>query len=428
VIHLRSLLLVLLSFALLSSLFIRLWWVDSQFGAGLSAGSIIWRAVPLMIVTVGALLAAISSGGQVLSRLSSAERRMIASALTVFVLSICVGLAFFNSARYIFSDALRYLAPWATLFLVASTARYSCSGKPDRRTRNFIYFFLALSLADALITIYFAVKFPWARISNVMFIFAACWALFADKNKAVIIRMVVLVICILAVAVSGKRGTYLGFGLVALMFVLVELLQVRKFVRNAGLYSIGIVLVTIMASLLSAEALVFISDVTSEVIAVSSKLSDMLSASEMDATVEGRYFEFLNVLEYWAVHPLAVFSGAGFGAEVPMIYSTGVYSADGMMHHAHSTWLVYLWRNGLPGVMLLVFFFGVCMLRTFRLVVERKPSLGLACGAFAVFMLAMSGKSHVMLEDLSLPIAAALLLGVTRSRGDQARVNGTPCA
>ncbi|HBD12398.1 MAG TPA: hypothetical protein DCZ13_09640 [Porticoccaceae bacterium] len=144
---------------------------------------------------------------------------------------------------------------------------------------------------------------------------------------------------------------------------------------------------------------------------------------EIDVSYQSRLYERDNVEAYYESNLMDLPLGAGMGAEIPMVFDTSVQTPSGRMHHAHISWIVYLLRNGLLGVLLLASYFLVTGSVIARKVFLNGGGTGLLLAGFMQLLsdLVTSFKANVMLESFSIlpavAIAWAMTANVKRSTG-----------
>jgi hypothetical protein len=133
--------------------------------------------------------------------------------------------------------------------------------------------------------------------------------------------------------------------------------------------------------------------------------------ADIDASYQSRLYERDNVEAYYESGLIDLPLGAGLGAEIPMVFNTGVQTESGRMHHAHITWVVYLLRNGIFGFLVLAFYFMVAaaiIARDAFFSADRSAPLFIAGFMQIVCDFLQSFSGNLMLESFSILPAVAV--------------------
>lgn len=400
----------LIFFAILMRTMFAWYEISTTFGIG-EGGSLPVRVLTISPAIVAIILVLVRGQSSVIPKVWFI---LVYWAAFTFLMGIIIGmLDSSHSWRYILGDSFRYGISWGSLYagLVAAV----CLARTSQDSlEHYFDSFLVLAIADVIATYWLVSMFPWAKISTSFYLFAIVWgAMYVAKRPYFAITALILGIG--ATLISGKRGQLITVTLISpgLFFLLATSgwFSIRRFIR------VFVVVVILMGT--SWVTLQQFPDMRSMVQERSEKLIDNVleitsnfsgEGRIEDESAEGRIVEMKNIELFFRDNPPLVLFGAGFGAEIPMVYWTGVLSNSGRMHHVHVAWAVYFLRNGINGVFLLVVYFTVCILAIKKYSLPNgRFSVFLATIMFGEFILAFKG--NIMLE--ALPMVPAICVALT---------------
>lgn len=340
---------------------------------------------------------------------------------------------------YYIGDLLKFLSSWASFLAVSLCAYMLATYSSGRDREKLLLLCLVLALFDAFAVIGLSMVLPYWQKIHISAPFLIGYALFYSSMTAKG-RLVLLALGIAAAVAAGKRAG-LAVPVIAVTITLM-LVMPRAIMKAAMVKGVTRGSVTIMAAIamMCVVAGVFVNiagvDIYHRFFNMYNSLSafvvEFFSGNEItDQSMNSRFAERSNVIEFYNENPLSAFLGGGFGVETPMYNDTGVVSASGKMHHVHMAWWVYYLRNGVLGVGLLFSYFLVVGGTAY---VAIKNNVGL--GSLLLFMvlcsLAASYKSNIMLASIefTLPILFGIVLADIRLKKWKepfATVNKTCC-
>lgn len=292
-------------------------------------------------------------------------------ALITFIISMMMGItgiaSFGYSWRYILADAYRYGITWASLY-ACTVASLSMASTHQETVKRYFDAFVVIALIEVIITFRLSMMFPWAKISTSLYIFLFIWgSMYLSKRPFA--SSLALLFGATAVMVSGKRGPFITTAMISpLLLLQISLSGLFSFRRMIPLFISFLIFVLFSYGVwLSFEPFQHVKEhfakrsdslVNNVLNIVNGFLGDR---TVQDESYQGRLTEFDNIDHFYRQNSMLQLLGAGFGAEIPMIYWTGVPSSSLRMHHAHIAWAAYFLRNGLNGVMLLAAYFALCL-------------------------------------------------------------------
>ncbi|QTA79207.1 Putative O-antigen polymerase [Desulfonema limicola] len=315
-----------------------------------------------------------------------------------FISGIVIGIFNSFSLRYLLGDAFRYTISWASFFacLLASMSLALISKK---KILFYFHLYLIISIFDAIATCWLSIKFPWARISTLSYIFLILWGIMYIKEYPYCSYFFIF-LGIITLILSGKRGTFI---VMAILSPFLMCFFIKSTVKSIISFIIFIVLIFAISEIMvDSDIKQHISkryeSLLNQIVQI---VNNVLEGGQGDKSTEGRFFELYNIELYYQRYPLEQLSGVGFGAEIPMVYYTGVLSNSGHMHHVHISWGVYFLRHGINGIILLASYFFLCFLYSKKyLFSNSKFSVFLLIMTFFEFILAFKG--NIMLESIQI--------------------------
>jgi hypothetical protein len=364
------------------------------------------------------------SGG--FSILPTSFKILLFFSLLVFVISLIYGIfgysLFDYSFRYILGDGFRYIIPWLGFFtlLVASIQNLRNNPHDIDYYLNFLFY---AGIVDSIVTIYLFTLFPWAKISTSVYLSLIGFGVVFWQRyplKAVI----GITLAGVAMIASGKRGSIIAIFFSIIFINLINILfgentkRIKFYRRKNQFYSIVNVFFCLGVFLLVSVLLLSSQDqysyslgqeIYSKWMKVYENLYNIIINlyydKQVDTSYQSRLDEMNNTLSFLSEYPSLILFGAGFGAEVPMLEYTGVWSDSGRMHHIHIVWGVYLLRNGMLGIILLMLYFmGIIIIAVKFLKTEKNDYAKLIL--FLIIMdFIKSFKSNIMLEITPIYIA-----------------------
>ena len=320
---------------------------------------------------------------------------------------------------YYIGDSLKFFSSWGSFLAVSASTYLLCKedkqGDAESRLIQ-LCFILAAIEASAVVVLATRLDY-WQKIHLGATPLIGFGLLYV--RAGFLMRIFALLLGASAAALSGKRsGLAIPVLASATVFLLLAPHLVRQLAARPSIHVsharsiavLGVILVmgSVMIGYMGDQQ-------TSRFTLMYSSLSNFvvekISGSDVtDQSMNSRYAENDNVKMFYEAHPLQLFFGGGFGVETPMHNNTGVMSVSGNMHHVHAGWWVYLLRNGLLGVTVLIIYF---------LAVSRVAFAGIRRGTAAspwllyllIAQAVASYKSNTMLDSIEFAIPA--LLGVT---------------
>lgn len=320
---------------------------------------------------------------------------------------------------YYIGDGLKFMSSWLSFLTVAALAYLLCkeddSGKESRRL---VRLCLILAVVEALSIAALAARLDyWQKIHLGSASAIGFGLLYAPSGT--LVRVLVLLLGLSAAALSGKRAG-LALPLIAATATVLVMMPgtilragMTRSLKKAHLRAFLVVASVIIAGSVSINMFGdrFSSRYDTMYQSLLTFVTEKFAGVEVtDQSMNSRYAEMDNIRQFYSDHPLQVILGGGFGAETPMYEDTGVVAVDGRMHHVHAGWWVYLLRNGVIGVLLLLIYFAV----TARIALT-GIRYGIPTSPWLFFLLicqaAASYKSNTMLDSIEFTIP--VLLGAT---------------
>ena len=409
------------------------WW---QTAGSVETPAITAARLGLQVPLLAGFGLALYSGA--LNRLPQSLRLLGALAATSLLFSSARGLLGAVTddygLRYVFGDIFRFLVSWGGLFGIIG-ARMLLGEQAESSRRMLIRAIAVIAVVDALVTMLLYLRFNLFKISTSAYMPGLFLGL-AYLSRYPFRALVPLLFGLGAIAVSGKRSPLIVLAVVTgftfTVSVFVSMLRgqnlrfsARRFSRlllacAAATTVIAVLVVPIQA----AGGGMFTNRVTALIGSVSGIIEGFIDPDvEIDVSYQSRLYERDNVEAYYESNLMDLPLGAGMGAEIPMVFDTSVQTPSGRMHHAHISWIVYLLRNGLLGVLLLASYFLVTGSVIARKVFLNGGGTGLLLAGFMQLLsdLVTSFKANVMLESFSIlpavAIAWAMTANVKRSTG-----------
>ena len=346
-------------------------------------------------------------------RVASRWKPILALFMIVTLLGLSLGWLNHRETRYFFGDFLRFLMPWVTFFLSLQALTTLAFSQGRRPLLRYFDLFLALAVFDACVTMVAGYLYPGLHVSNWFFMFGVAWALMDDRHGS-LVTLSVLALCIVAAIMSAKRANLF---LVAFTFVgslLYFPICLRRVPPNLG-RTCAIVVIAVLFVLTSRSGSGRAGLVQSA-LNTGRQLANAVRG-DYDRSYQFRANEVANIRDFYRDNRRWLATGLGFGCEIPMIHNTGplAATASGNMHHVHKGFWVYLLRNGLLGVALLAAFSVTIAQMSFSLnkVDLRVRNQVVACLTYALGRIIAAYGGNLMLENLDLPVVAALAYGLT---------------
>lgn len=320
---------------------------------------------------------------------------------------------------YYIGDGLKFISSWLSFLSVSALAYLLCKDDDGGKERyRLIRLCLILAVVEAAAVVILAARLDyWQKIHLGAASAIGFGLLYAPSGT--LVRVLVLLLGLSAAALSGKRAglalPIIAVGATVLVMMPRAILlagkarslnkaHLRAFIVTASVVIICSFLISMFGDRFSSR---FETMYQSLLTFVSEKLTGV---EVTDQSMNSRYAEMDNIRQFYADHPLQVILGCGFGAETPMYKDSGVLGVDGRMHHVHAGWWVYLLRNGLLGVLLLLIYFFITI-RTALIGIR----YGIPTSPWLFFLLicqaAASYKSNTMLDSIEFTIP--VLFGAT---------------
>ena len=361
-------------------------------------------------------------------RIASRWVPMVMLFVIVTVLGLCLGWLNHLEARYFFGDFLRFLTPWVTFFLCLQAFTTLAFAQGPLALLHYYHFFVVLAVVDACATVVVGYLYPGLHVSNWFLMFGVAWALL-DNRRGSLLTLPVLALCIVAAIMSAKRANLF---LVAFTFVgslLYFPVCLRRAPPNLGrtcaALGAAVLFVLMSGSASSRTGLVQSALNTGEEVVE-------IVTGDYDRSYQFRVNEVANIVDFYHRNTGWLATGLGFGCEIPMRYETSppTVTPSGNMHHVHKGFWAYLLRNGLLGVALLATFSltVVCMSFSLNKVDLRVRNQVVVCLVYALGRLVAAYGGNLMLEELDLPVVAALAYGLTVSSGHDSLRSGDHAA
>lgn len=313
-------------------------------------------------------------------------------AMLVFLLGTSVGCFRGNDLRYLVADAFRFSVPWLVVAAVLRITSVLAAASLSRTKTLFVRTLTILSVVDASATLYLRLTLPrWMRISTVMHL--GLLPIGLDRSLITPAYSTCLSAAgIAAAAAAGKRGNVLA--LIVAMCVLLCLYNTR-ILRKVLLLAFVLLVSVIVLRLFLPNQYDEVRLAFDQVVSTGSRLWQ----DGGDQSTAGRLAEAQNIFSFFAQNPSLVLAGGGFGAEVPMLENSGVYSRNGAMHQSHTLWLTYFLRNGFIGVSVLALLFGSALVDTYRAARTGHDTSAIVVSFLVILFVVLSLKSQVFLES-----------------------------
>lgn len=358
---------------------------------GLNENFLLIRVIAMPIVVV-AFTIALLNGNQKFTHL---DTKILLILLSILLLGLVIALIENNSVRYIAGDVIRLIVPWMAYFSIKIILK---DGIYERATYSIIKGCLIIGIIDAFLIIASGTIFQSIRISSDLFLILLPVALLNLSSKVRITDILLLILVATCVVYTGKRATLVGVVILTMMTFYLR-----------GLNTRFIIITLLLITPIGMALLVAGDELQIQRFDYFSVQAKSLTNLAEDQSIWGRFYEYFNIIGSYREKPYSYVTGQGFGAEVEMIYSTGVYSINNKMHHAHSAFLVYYWRNGLLGLLLLTIIIKK-IYSAIKLARNQKISNDhITVIALSVYGLALAVKSNYMLENIFFGILLAIL-------------------
>jgi len=346
-------------------------------------------------------------------RIASRWKPILVLFVIVTVLGLTLGWLNHREARYFFGDFLRFFVPWVTFFLCLQAFTTIAFVQGPRPLLRYFDLFLAVAVFDACVTVAAGYFYPNLHVSNWFFMFGVAWALLDDRRGS-LVTLPVLALCIVAAIMSAKRTNLFLVAITFLGSLLYFPICLRRAPPNLG-RTCAIVGAAVLFVLMSGSR----SERTSLVQSALNTGQQLVNiiGGDYDRSYQFRVNEVANVVDFYHRNTGWLATGLGFGCEIPMLHDAGPMAAtpSGNMHHVHKGFWVCLLRNGLLGVGLLAVFSLTIVRMCFSLnkvdLLVRNQVV--VCLVYALGRIAAAYGGNLMLEDLDLPVVAALAYGLT---------------
>lgn len=338
---------------------------------------------------------------------------MLALFVIVTALGLCLGWINHLEARYFFGDFLRFFMPWFTFFLCLQAFTTVAAVQGARPLFGYYEFFLVMAVLDACATVFAAYLYPGLHVSNWFFMFGVAWALLDDRRGS-LLTLSVLALCVVAAIMSGKRTNLFLMAFTFVGSLLYFPVCLRRSPPNLGRTSA--IVVAAVLFVLASRGSFSRTGLVQSALNTGEQLVHILGG-DYDRSYQFRVNEVANVRDFYYRNTRWLATGLGFGCEIPMLHDAGPMAAtpSGNMHHVHKGFWVYLLRNGLLGVGLLAAFSLTFVFTSLSVnkVDLRVRNQVMVCLVYALGRIAAAYGGNLMLEDLDLPVLAALAYGLT---------------
>ncbi len=319
---------------------------------------------------------------------------------------------------YYIGDSLKFFSSWGSLLVVAASTYLLCKASDARAEQRLIQFCFILATIEAFAVVALALRLDyWQKIHLVATPLIGFGLLYVRAGLPT--RLFALLLGASAAALSGKRSglavPILASGVVAFILAPRGLLHLiakpsitKPVARTLTIVGIAVPMGITLTSVIGdqqADRFVLMYESLSDFV-----VEKISGSGVTDQSMNSRYAENENVKTFYEAHPLQVLLGGGFGVETPMYNDTGVTSVSGKMHHVHGAWWVYLLRNGLLGVALLIIYF-IVVSRVALDGVRRGSATGPLLLYLLIAQAAASYKSNTMLDSIEFTIP--VLFGAT---------------
>lgn len=294
-------------------------------------------------------------------------------AILVFCMSIMGVLAgFFNGGRvyYVVGDAFRHISPWLFFFVFLWIFQVLLSaGRIEVVERVFTLMAFA-GVIESLATYAMRYYDPSLRMSTNLYTWTMLWGLYQRRYSFLIVWPAVL-LSISTPIVSGKRSAII---LLAIAVVIYGVYIVRELISRDGggrssnryyvfkqiLTVIFVLMIVLMMLPVMTQEMTISQDSVwlNSAIKTIDNVFEIVTGKTQDASFEGRWVEWSNIVEYMKTRPDMWIWGAGFGAEFIPSDSNVVLTKEGTMHNVHQAWAAYFLRSGCLGFFLFFWFFA----------------------------------------------------------------------
>ncbi|MDB0034858.1 O-antigen ligase family protein [Amylibacter sp.] len=358
---------------------------------GINEDFLLIRVIAMPIVFVAFTIALLNSN----QKFTHLDTQILLILLSILLLGLVIALIENNSLRYIAGDVIRLMVPWMAYFSIRIVSK---DENYKHATNSIIKACLLIGIVDAFLIIASGTVFQSIRISSDLFLILLPVALLNLSSKVRITDILLLILVATCVVYTGKRATLVGVIILTTMTFYLKGLNTRFIIISLLLITpIGMVLLVAGDELQIQRFDYFTVQAKS------------LTNLAEDQSIWGRFYEYFNIIGSYREKPYSYVTGQGFGAEVEMTYSTGVYSINNKMHHAHSAFLVYYWRNGLLGLLLLAIIIKKIYSSVKSTRYQNLSNQEITVIALSVYGLALAVKSNYMLENIFFGVLLAIL-------------------
>ena len=327
---------------------------------------------------------------------------------------------------YVFGDAFRFLVSWGGFFGVIGS-RMLLGYNSEKALRRLLNAVIFIAVLDGIATILIYFTFSIFKISTTAYIPGIFIGL-AYLSSYPFRPIPLIALGFVAMIISGKRSPIISSTLTLAIATALSIgnLVLRNprgigFSKNrlsrAGLAIMALLLaVSIFLIGFQMGLDTFIGGRgTSLYQNVLSITRGFTGEEEIDSSFNSRLLEQKNIEEHFSNNLLELPLGSGFGAEIQMVFDTGVETPSGRMHHAHITWTVYTLRNGIFGVFLVAAYFVIVGSQLGRRAFSNKKVSMLAMAGFLqlLYNFFSSTNSNIMLENFSILPAIATAWTIT---------------
>ena len=297
------------------------------------------------------------------------------------------------------------------MFFWIAMSLYNRQGGSEGVLSNSLDALALLAAIDAAVTILFSTSFWGYKISTTLHLYGVGWALFGLHHGRARKQIFVCVICIAAAIMGGKRGNLVAMPLAAIATYVV-------IYARGGVKAASRVFLTVAGLALVLAAIVISSQYVNRWKSASTSVRERYfrnvdtvmslasSGRNEETSYGGRLDEALVVKRHFEETPMYFLVGAGFGATAKVRHDDHTIGSKipGRMHQVHIGWVAYVFRCGLLGLVLYAGFFLRNLHRASRMDIHYMGPV-----MYYIFvMLVLSFKGNILLEDVSLPIVAAL--------------------
>jgi len=329
--------------------------------------------------------------------------------LLVSLLGFVVGLLRGNDLYYLLGDTFRYGVVPTTVWLLGVTMalhwhqEYGFEEAKDRVYRLMTILILTVALTDVLSVALqtMAVNNEHEKIHGGFAVFGLAWALYGRGGGAGT-RWGLATLAIASLLLTNKRANYLLLVLVAAPYALVG---AQAAWRRILAVVVAVALLLLVAPLLRQQDGYL--GLLAERVEYTTDSLERIVRTRGDESFGARLDEVRNVEHFFQDRPHLMLLGAGYGAEVPMEFNTGVYSKNGLMHHLHISWAEFYLRTGVVGTLFHALFFMACAWWGWQLMRGRDQRFRFVPVVLAIYFV-LTFKSFVFRQAIVLPMLAAM--------------------